>query len=414
MTLPWSSILLLGCLFAADSLAQTLNVADFGARGDAISIMANTVAGSPVIWVPAANALASADVGKLVLLFGAGPGTAPTSHQDLIASILQVDGGTNITLSAAAGATANDVFCTYGTQNAEAFQRCVDAATGSNAIIQIPAGNYLLVPPAQVRGFERTNGSRQVATAVRICKGGIDFRGEGVGKTILLGCGAWKIQGAHAYRGQLFSCQGPITNNYPLIFENLTMDGGVPEGNTAKHGFPASVKDGSGWDETHDAVVDRGTPPLHVFKAFRNCRFTRWRGEMLKSVAPDWDGYIVVTNCMFDDGNASAFNMSFTHRISSCTFSNLYMGMEFFEGYCSNACYFEHSTLTQIAGSTALAICGALTNRPPPTYTIQDNHFWYPHYAILTSPAQNLSVVNNEFIGTNAAAVLGLGCRVIS
>lgn len=406
-------LLLVGLCFLATycrAETRTLNVTDFGARGDAVSITANTVSGSPAVTVPATNALTSADTGKLMLLFGAGPATTPTNHQDLIATIQKVDKGTNITLSLLAGATSNDVHCTFGTQNAEAFQHCVDAATGTNTVIKIPAGNYLLVPPAQLAGTATNNKNGTVWSAVVIRKGGIDFKGDGVDKTILTGCGAWKLQGKSARRGQLFVCQGPVTNNTPLVFEDLTMDGGVVSGNTARHGFPASVQDGSGWDETHDAVVDSGRAPLHRVKEFRNCRFTHWRGEILKSVNSGWDGFVLVTNCVFDDGNASGFNFTFTHDITGCTFSNLFQVLEFYQAYCSNACFFQHNFVTDIRGNV-MAICGARTNSVNPPYHIADNTFYLTgNFGILTTPAQNLYVTGNQFICTNTTAALGLGC----
>ncbi len=387
-----------------------LNVADFGARGDAVSITADTVTGSPVITVPASNALSRADIGKLMLLFGAGPATSPTNHQDLIATIERVDNGTNITLSTAAGATSNNVYCTFGTQNAEAFQRCVDAATGTNTVINIPTGNYLLAPPAQLAVIATNNRGGTVWSAVLIRKGGLDFKGDGMDKTILTGCGAWKLQGKSARRGQLFVCQGPVTNNYPLVFEDLTMDGGVVAGNTKRHGFPASVRDGSGWDETHDAVVDSGRAPLHRVKEFRNCRFTHWRGEILKSVNSGWDGFVLVTNCVFDDGNASGFNFTFTHNVTGCTFSNLFQVLEFYQAYCSNACYFQRNIVMDIRGNL-MAICGALTNSVNPPYHIADNTFYLTgNFGVLTTPAQNLYVTGNQFICTNTTAALGLGC----
>jgi hypothetical protein len=188
------------------------------------------------------------------------------------------------------------------------------------------------------------------------------------------------------------------------------MDGGVQVGNTLRHGFPASFRDGSGWDETHDAVVDSGRAPLHRVKEFRNCRFTHWRGEILKSVNSGWDGFVLVTNCVFDDGNASGFNFTFTHNITGCTFSNMYMAMEFYQAYCSNACYFEQNILTNITASP-LAINGALTNSVNPPYNIVSNTFYLSgSFGILTTPAQNLYVTGNQFICTNTTAALGVGC----
>jgi hypothetical protein len=387
--------------------SATLNVTDFGARGDAISITANTVTGSSVVTVQTSNALSGADIGKLMLLFGAGPATTPTNHQDLIASIEQVNNGTNITLSLPTGATSNDVYCTYGTQNAEAFQRCADAATGTNTIIKIPAGNYLLVPPLQVTGFEMKSGGGPVAAAVVLRKGGIRFLGEGMANTILTGCGAWKLQGKFAHRGQLFVCQGPVTNNYPLMFEDLTMDGGMLIGNTSNHGFPASVRDGSGWDETHDAVVDRGTPPLHAFKAFRNCRFVHWRGEMLKSNSSWTNGFIEVTHCVFEDGDASAFNFTFAHVISGCTFSNLDMAMEFYEGYMNGPSMFENSKVRDVRAD--LVIVGALTNHVTPAYSIRNNKLESKDFGILLGPARNVVISSNRFSGQGFAIGTGAG-----
>ncbi len=390
--------------------AGSLNVEDFGARGDAVSLVAGTVAGSPVITVPSGNAFSGGDIGKLLLLFGAGPATSPTNHQDLIATIEQVTSGTNVTLSLSAGVTATNISATCGTQNAAAFQRCVAAATGTNTIIKIPAGNYLLVPPGQLAAVASKKPGETALSAVVIRKGGIHFQGAGMNQTILTGCGAWRLQGKLAHRGLLFECRGPVTNNTPLVFADLTMDGGVPAGNTSNHGFPASVWDGSGWDETHDAVMDSGQAPLHHRKEFRNCRFTHWRGEMLKSVTGGWDGFILVTNCVFDDGNASAFNMSFTHRISSCLFSNLYMAMEFYQAYCTKDCYFEHNFITAMSASP-LAINGALTNSVNPPYHIADNTFYLTGgFGILTTPAQNLFITGNQFVCTNTTAALGLGC----
>ena len=35
-----------------------------------------------------------------------------------------------------------------------------------------------------------------------------------------------------------------MTNNFPVTFSFLTMDGGVQQGNTSYHFFPASILDG--------------------------------------------------------------------------------------------------------------------------------------------------------------------------
>src|ERR1700755_3296911 len=68
---------LVGLPFRGEATSiSTLNVTNFGARGDAFETLADTVQGSTVIHVLPTNQLSAADVGKLILLFGAGPAAA--------------------------------------------------------------------------------------------------------------------------------------------------------------------------------------------------------------------------------------------------------------------------------------------------------------------------------------------------
>jgi hypothetical protein len=399
-------IAMLGIGASAQALTATLNVSNFGAQGDAVQFLVNTAINSSVITVQSTNHLSSADVGKLILLFGAGPATGPTNNQDLVATITQVSNGTNITMSIPAGVTSHGVFATYGTQNATAFQNCINAATGTNTIINIPAGTYLLISPQAISTSFVMPNYATTYPAVTIQKGGLHFLGSGMTNTILMGCGAWQLKGAFAYRGYMFDLQGPVTNDAPLIFDSLTMDGGVPSGNSSLHGFPASVTDGTGWDNTHHAVVDNGPPPLHAYKAFQNCRFDHWRGEMLISVTSHWDGYILVTNCVFSDGNATGFNFNFTHDINGCTFSNMFQVLEFYEAYASNACFFQNTLVTNITGN-GMALNGAITNRPMLAYTFSSNSISVAGVAIETTPAENVYVVSNSFF--TSVVALGLG-----
>src|ERR1039458_1779411 len=98
----------------ASMQAQTnfLNVTDFGAQGDAAQFLVNTVSNSSVVTVQSTNQLSNGDVGKLILLFGAGPATTPTNNQDLIATITQVSDGTNITMSLPAGGSFTNISAT--------------------------------------------------------------------------------------------------------------------------------------------------------------------------------------------------------------------------------------------------------------------------------------------------------------
>jgi hypothetical protein len=385
----------------ADTAA--LNVTNFGATGDAVQILASTVSNSATVILDPGNALSSADVGKIMELFGAGGVASGTNHQDLAGFIIAVTNGTNVTLSRTAGLTASGAPCTIGTQNAGAFQQCVDACQGTNTAVLIPAGSYLLVPPSFLDPSFVMDSAATLTFAIHIRKGGIHLLGAQGGGSRLLGNGAWALKGAYVQRGALVGCIGPVTNDAPLLFENLTMDGGVQVGNQGNIAAPASVTDGSGWDVTHAAVVDFGQAPLHAYKGFINCRFVHWRGEMVKSVVGGMDGLIQMTNCAFVDGQASGFNFNFTHEINGCLFSNLFMAMEFYEGYMQGASTFENSTMTNLVN--AIVLVGALTNHVEPPYTIRSNIFGVSGKSILFSPVRNLTVIGNQFFGS----VIGLG-----
>src|SRR5438105_4994188 len=100
---------LTGLKVPSAAASSSLCVTNFGARGDAFDTLAKTVQGSALIQLLPTNQLSPADVGKLVMIFGAGAPSTPTNHQDLMAQILSVNQGTNITLSVAAGITGSQL-----------------------------------------------------------------------------------------------------------------------------------------------------------------------------------------------------------------------------------------------------------------------------------------------------------------
>lgn len=386
---------------SSSAAASTLCVTNFGARGDAFETLGGTVKGSPVVHLLSTNQFSSADVGKLLLLFGAGPASTPTNQQDLVAKVVSVKRRTEVTISAPAGITASNVRVTCGTQNASAFQRCINSCSDSNTVVQIPEGRYLLVPPVMLETNFVMIGASDAHPSVILQTGGIHFLGVDPSSSVLVGCGAWMLKGGWVHRGWMFECLAPVTNNYPLIFENLTFDGGVQQGREAVYtSGPALTNNGEGWDITHDAVVDAGgLPPLHAFKQFINCTFTHWRGEMVKSVASQMDGYIEVTNCAFLDGEASGFNFNFTHLITGCTFSNLDMAIEFYAGYMTSNSTFAGSAITNVRN--AIVLVGALTNHAMPSYTITGNTMAPSQTGVLLGPARNITISSNQFIGGN-------------
>jgi hypothetical protein len=398
--------------FAFAGKAAVLNVAKYGAHGDAVQTLANTVSNSTLVCLATTNELSATDIGKLIELFGVGPATSPTNNQDLIASIVSVTNGTNVTISTPASLTATGVNCTYGTENAGAFQNCINACQGSNDMIIIPAGTYLIVPPQILASNFAMDGSSSLCPAVSISRGGIKMLGAANGTSILLGNGAWILNNGAVERGVIFGCVGPVTNNYPLIFQNLSFNGGVQVGNVGYGTGPADPVTGGGWDVTHDALVDMGEPPFHINKQFINCTFMHWRGEMVKSVVAWNTGYIAVTNCAFWDGDGSGFNYNWTpHVINGCLFSNLNMAVEFYVGTMATNSIFENNVITNTR--VAISLVGALTNAPSPGYAIISNSISASDYDICFGPARNVQVIGNTFYGgvigiaTDSAAYQG-------
>jgi hypothetical protein len=392
--------------------AAALNVVDFGARGDAVQTLANTVSNSTRVTLAHTHRLSGADVGKLIELFGVGPATSATNNQDLIATIVSVDDATSVTISKPASATATRINCTYGTQDAMAFQNCVNACQGSNDVITIPAGAYLMVPPQILSiNFEMTSSST-LCPAVSISRGGIKFLGDTPKDTVLLGNGAWILSNGFVQRGIIIGCVGPVTNNAPLVFQNLCFNGGVQVGNLGYGSGPADPVSGGGWDITHDAVVDMSEPPYHTNKLFINCSFLHWRGEMVKSVVSWPTGFIAMINCAFYDGDGSGYNFNITpHVINGCLFSNLDMAMEYAVGPMATNSVFENNIVTNTR--IGIALCGAWTNYPSPGYSIISNSISAAKYDICLGPARNVQIIGNTFFGgmggvaTDSAAYQG-------
>jgi hypothetical protein len=390
-------------LMAMSSQARTtLNVTNFGARGDAVHFFVNTVSNSVVVTTT--NRLSSSDIGKVIEIWGAGLFTVAPYNLDIVATITNVINATNIYISCLAGATTQNARAVYGINNSVPFQTCVDLAD-TNTTILIPAGNYLMISRGMITNFIANNeaypaGGYAVDTSVMLGKGGITFLGDDPATTTLIGCGAAKqMSPGYIFRGVLFFNSNPVTNNFPLAFRNLTLSGGLTNGLTSKHTFPANPITGDGWDETHVAIQQSGSAPVLSNLLISNCIIAHWRGEALKSTVSGADGYIVITNCGFTDNNASAINFSFSHLIYGCTFTNTYYIMEFYQGYANNPSVFQNCFVSNIVSGTCFGFNGPLTNHVNQPYTIRGNTFFFPNSEspITTSIFQNLSVIGNKF-----------------
>jgi hypothetical protein len=470
--------------------AQSLNVTDFGAAGDAVQFYVSTTAGSPVVTVTGTNQLSSADIGKTIELFrvgtptygfnssatlnsyfymtktptnsfvgyitnvlngtnvycyspiypptvyqslyplvatntiglgisitaGGGVGslysTPPTNdNQDLIAVITSVVNGTNIYVSPVSDAfytnpipqtTSANVFATYGTDNTPAFSKAIAACAGyTNATINIPNGTFLLMPAA------RANADGYGYGAICLKSGGLHFLGASQTGTVLLSRGAWQFIPAwnFPFRGQLFQIVAPVTNDYPVILDNLTLDGGVQQGYVPANnaiGYLNTV-DGLGWDPQHDAYItydsqsQSGTASHQVFT---NVTIQHWRGEMIKSIDANTNGNISIYNCTFNDGSATALNVYGMWDVTGNTFTNLFQIAEYYQRWVSgntNTSYFRNNRTGNIWANGFAFNGGSWT---APLFVMESNVFNLSgggYNGIMTMPAANIQIINNTF-----------------
>ena len=222
----------------SESGANNAKCHKFWRGGDAVQFFANTMSNSVVVTT--ANQFSSADIGKVIELFGAGPLGTSTNHQDLLSTINNVVNATNLSSRELREQRPMAVLGIYGTNNATAFQACINAAP-SNSIINIPNGTYLIVgSQALDPNFVMAN-MFETHPSIVIQKGGLSLSGQSESGTVLLGCGAWQNKGSYAYRGHMFGLTGPVTNNGPLIFVSLTIDGGVQQGFTGYTGCKIGI-----------------------------------------------------------------------------------------------------------------------------------------------------------------------------
>lgn len=384
--------------------AASLNVTDYGAVGDAVQFHANTASNSAVITVSGTNVFSSGDIGKAIEVFGCGTNTSGTNFQDLVTTIANVVNGTNIYLNQTVQASLTNTFATLGTDNRIAFANAIAAASGTNTVINIPAGDYLFLTTNVPNAF----GTIHAAIVLR--GGGLHFVGAGTNNTALLSQGAWTLQGGAVNRGMLFAIGTPTTNDYPVSFENLTLDGGVEVGRTGNHGFPASVINGDGWDVTHDAIeVFGGGGNMFTQMEITNCLIKNWRGEMLKSTDGSTNGNLQIVNTAFVHGQATAINIYPALNVTNCYFGDLYETAEYYQAYSTNASYFQNNFVTNVVGAL-FAINGAVTNHVIQPFNLISN-VWYfggdDENGIQTTPAQNVVVQGNNFYGGGNAIVLG-------
>lgn len=399
---------ILVALFGGIASSQTLlNVTNFGAIGDATNIVVTVTSNSFVLTT--GSILSSADVGKSIEVFGCGTntygvdsfGNNTNGHEDMVCKITNVVSGTNIYIDGMPFNTLTNTFCTYGHNNQTNFQNCINSAIGNSTIISIPTGRYLLL--ATWVGEPLT-----AKQSLVLYGGGIHFIGTGTNNTVLLGEFAWAFTNGFCRRGFIFDVIPPITNDFPVSIQDLTLDGGVQVGNTLIHGTYPNPVDGLGWDGSHGAYDIRGlTGSVFSQQTWSNVLFTHWRGEIVKSNDGNTNGNLTIEKCTFTDGNATAINIYASLLITNCVFNSLFQVGEYYMNYNTGACYIVNCLMTNI-DANGFAFNGANGHNPP--FYFNNNSLYMPNGfdGILMTPGDNITISNNQIIFTNGITSSGI------
>ena len=392
-----------------------LNVTNYGAVGDAVQFHVNTVSNSLVVTTT--NQLSNADIGKVIEVFRVGTwrygpnenGVWTNDCEDLITTIANVVNGTNIYLARPCLRSWTNTFATYGTDNTPAFESAIAAASGhTNFTVNIPSGVFLMIP--KFRTFPGPNSPVKDITysSIYLGGGGVHFVGAGKDYTTLLDKGAWTLMtnafgGSAVYRGVLVEVASifanPFTNDYPISFSDLTMDGGIEQGMTRVTGYPANNITGNGWGGSHNAyqLVGADNPSGRVSdQTLSNVCFTHWRAEMVISTDQYKNGKMLIKNCTFYDGNATALNIYPTLDVDGCTFSNMNQIAELYQYWTSGTTnYFRNNYITNLTGNGFAWNGGTGTNS---SYYFQSNTAYFNNAGnfLLTTPGDNIYIIGNH------------------
>lgn len=119
------------------AFGRLLNVREFGAKADYVKRTDAAITTGTAVLTSAGASFAATDVGKVVVVAGAGAAGAK-----LVTTIAGYTSATQVTLTAGAGTTVSGATFFYGTDDTAAFQAALDAA--SQATVFVPSGAYLL------------------------------------------------------------------------------------------------------------------------------------------------------------------------------------------------------------------------------------------------------------------------------
>jgi hypothetical protein len=146
------------------------DVSDFGARGDAKVVADAAMTAGTATLTSASAIFTSADVGKTVVVNGAGA-SAP-----LFTTITQLINPTTVTTAGNASTTVSNAVATYGTENTGAFQKALNwASANKGGLVVARAGGYLFTGHINIPDSVTLQGTYFAPTAHPAGNGGEGF-----------------------------------------------------------------------------------------------------------------------------------------------------------------------------------------------------------------------------------------------
>lgn len=250
-------------------------------------------------------------------------------------------------------------------ENSVTLNRALDSVgkKGGGEVL-LPAGVFYLAPSAE----EIAHGG---GAAIHIRHDNITLRGAGIGKTILRTRSEWSVVDGKVVRGsgiRIYGTDNPLWPRHGIVLADFELDGGA--GFTGNFAWPASTRDGDGWDITHkgiilsadDCVNDVTLDSIYVHS---------YRGEQIYAGGTGL-GKVRLSRVRSDDTNASTFNITADFTAEDCEFGKSRFWVEIGtlgakKSGTFRRCYFHDASVT------AIALCQGDGGRQP--YLFEDCKF---------------------------------------
>ena len=251
-------------------------------------------------------------------------------------------------------------------ENSVTLNRALDTVgKGGGGEVTLPAGVFYLAPAQDE--IEKKGGG----AAIHIRFDHLTLRGAGIGKTILRTRAEWSVVNGKVVRGSGIRIHGTDNPRAPrrgIVLAGFDLDGGA--GFTGNFAWPASTKDGDGWDITHkgiilssdDCVDDVTLDSVHVHG---------YRGEVIYAGGTGL-GKVRLSHVCAEDTNASTFNITADFTAEDCEFGKSRFWVEIAtlgtnKSGTFRRCYFHDASVT------AVVLCQGDGGKQP--YLFEDCRF---------------------------------------